>query len=66
MILSCVIRAGALGADGPETVAARFWTEDEARNLPLASWLTGVLPLIFAAPSAEAWFESPRWAPPRE
>lgn len=65
-IFSCVVRSGALQADGAETVAARFWTEDEARNLPLASWLTAVLPLLFAASSSEAWFEPPRWAPPGE
>lgn len=65
-IFSCVVRAGALEADGTETVAARFWTEDEARNLPLASWLTGVLPVLFAASSSDAWFEPPRWAPPSE
>jgi 8-oxo-dGTP pyrophosphatase MutT (NUDIX family) len=65
-IFSCVVRAGALEADGKETVAARYWTEDEARNLPLASWLTAVLPLLFAASSSEAWFEPPRWTPPGE
>jgi 8-oxo-dGTP pyrophosphatase MutT (NUDIX family) len=65
-IFSCVVRAGALEADGTETMAARFWTEDEARNLPLASWLTAVLPLLFAASPSETWFERPRWAPPSE
>ena len=65
-IFSCVVRGGALAADGTETIAARFWTADEARNLPLASWLTGVLPLLFTASASEAWFEPPRWAPPND
>jgi hypothetical protein len=65
-IFSCVVRAGSLEADGIETLGARFWTEEEARNLPLASWLTAVLPLLFGPSSSEAWFEPPRWAPPSE
>jgi 8-oxo-dGTP pyrophosphatase MutT (NUDIX family) len=65
-IFSCVVRGGALEADGVEAVAARFWTEEEARNLPLASWLTAVLPLLFAASSSEARFQPPRWVPPSE
>jgi 8-oxo-dGTP diphosphatase len=65
-MFSCVVRSGALKADGNETVAARYWTAAEASRLPLASWLTRVLPLLFRASSSEPWFEPARWAPPPE
>ena len=64
MPMSAILRE--LQADRTETVAARFWAEDEARNLPLASWLTAVLPMFFGASSSEAPFEPTRRAPPTE
>jgi hypothetical protein len=64
-IFSCVVRSGVLQADGRETTDARYWAAEEARKLPLAAWLTRVLPLLFGSPRRDAWFEPPRWAPPR-
>jgi 8-oxo-dGTP pyrophosphatase MutT (NUDIX family) len=63
-IFSCVARSGTLIADGTETIAARYWTADEMRALPLASWLRPVMPVLFAAALDETWFEAPRWTPP--
>jgi 8-oxo-dGTP diphosphatase len=62
-IFSCVVRSGVLQADGQETTAARYWTVEEARKVPLAEWLTPVLPLLFDSPPRDAWFEPPRWVP---
>jgi 8-oxo-dGTP diphosphatase len=63
---SCVVRSGVLRADDRETVAVRYWTAEEARALPLASWLAAILPVLFAPLTEAAWFEPPRWMPPAD
>ena len=61
-IFECAVESGTLRADGEETTDARFWTYDEATRLPLAPWLTSVLPRLFAS-ATDAWFEAPTWRP---
>lgn len=62
-IFSCVVSSGALRADGDETLAARYWSAADAADLPLASWLGPMLPLLFERSASKAWFEPPRWVP---
>jgi 8-oxo-dGTP pyrophosphatase MutT (NUDIX family) len=63
-LFSCAVRSGVLAPDGEETVAARYWTAEEARVLPLAPWLPPLLPVLVAPPSSDTWFEPACWAPP--
>ena len=62
-IFECSIESGTLRADGEETIAAQYWTQDDARKLRLAPWLVRLLPRLFET-STEAWFERASWRPP--
>jgi 8-oxo-dGTP pyrophosphatase MutT (NUDIX family) len=58
----CVVESGEPRADGDETPAVSFWTHREAVGLPLAPWLTKVLPRLYDAAS-DPWFEPSTWRP---
>jgi ADP-ribose pyrophosphatase YjhB (NUDIX family) len=58
----CEIESGSLRPDRDETAAARFWTYEEARELPLSPWLHRVLPRLFDR-STDTWFEAAVWTP---
>ena len=49
--------------NGDETVAVRYFTLDEARQLPMSPWLIDVLPRLYE-PASVPWFESTAWRPP--
>lgn len=57
-MFECSIVSGELRPDGEETVAARFFTLDEARGLRLSPWLVHVLPRLYDSTSVP-WFEPP-------
>ena len=63
IIFECSIESGTLRADEDETIAAQFWTKDDASKLRLAPWLVPLLPRLFET-STEAWFERAIWQPP--
>jgi 8-oxo-dGTP pyrophosphatase MutT (NUDIX family) len=54
---------GTARPDGDETTAVAYWTEAEARALPLAPWLRALLALVYAGPAGAA-FAPPTWTPP--
>jgi ADP-ribose pyrophosphatase YjhB (NUDIX family) len=58
----CAVAGGAPRPDGEETVEVRYWSEAEARGLPLAPWLRALLPLVYAGPRGEQ-FAPASWAP---
>ncbi|MDB4877921.1 MAG: putative NUDIX-like hydrolase [Gemmatimonadetes bacterium] len=62
IMFECEVVSGELRADGDETQAARFVSLDEAAGLPLAPWLTDVLPRLFERRAAP-WFEPATWRP---
>ena len=62
-MFDCDIVSGELRPDGDETTAVRFFTFDEARDLPLSPWLPEVLPRLYDLASP-GWFEPTEWRPP--
>ena len=61
--MGCTIEGGALRPDQDETIDARFWSESEARTLPLAPWLSAHLSTVYAG-AAGPGFEVSTWRPP--
>ncbi len=61
-IFDCDVESGGLRADGDEVEAARFCTYAEALKLPIAGWLTNILPRLFEQ-EASAWFQPACWRP---
>jgi 8-oxo-dGTP pyrophosphatase MutT (NUDIX family) len=63
IMFECEIESGEPRPDGDETVAVRYFTLDEARQLPMSPWLIDVLPRLYE-PASVPWFESTAWRPP--
>jgi 8-oxo-dGTP diphosphatase len=59
----CAVAGGSPRADMDETLEARFWSEREAGELPLAGWLRPVLAEVFSRRGVTV-FHPPRWTPP--
>ena len=55
-MFECEIVSGTVRPDGDEISDVRFWSQTEAGELPLASWLRGILSRLFEQRSAP-WFE---------
>lgn len=62
--IGCSIEGGALQPDQDETIDARFWSQTEARTLPLAPWLSAHLSMVYAGAQGPG-FEAPTWRPPK-
>ena len=60
--IGCSIAGGAASPDHDETVEVRYWSEDEARNLPLAPWLSAHLSMVYSGPRTPG-FEPATWRP---
>ena len=61
-MFECRVVSGEIKPDGDEILVARFWTTDEALELPLSPWLTRMIARLYERKS-EAWFEEPTWQP---
>lgn len=61
-MFDCSIESGEPRPDGDEVTSVRFFTLDEARQLPLSPWLVRVLPRLFDVTSPP-WFEHSAWSP---
>ena len=60
--IGCTIAAGTARPDHDETVDVRFWSESEARSLPLAPWLRAHLSMVYAGAKSPG-FEPATWHP---
>jgi 8-oxo-dGTP diphosphatase len=61
-MFDCEIESGELRPDGDETMAVRFFTLDETRELRVAPWLADILPRLYDVRSSP-WFEATNWRP---
>ncbi len=61
-MFECAVESGDLRPDGEETQAVRYWTLAEAQRLPLAPWLSNLLPRLFQH-NDTSWFEAPSRRP---
>jgi 8-oxo-dGTP pyrophosphatase MutT (NUDIX family) len=59
-VFTCTVTGGRLRDASDETEGARFFSEAEARQLPLSPWLRSVLPRVYAEDVA---FDPPTWTP---
>jgi ADP-ribose pyrophosphatase YjhB (NUDIX family) len=59
------IIGGSARPDGDETDAVSYWSERDARELPLAAWLRSMLDLVYAGARGET-FAPPTWHPPEQ
>lgn len=62
IVFECVILRGEPRPDGDETMEVRYWSADEAADLPLAGWLRTMIGTFFSRPSS-AHFHAPSWRP---
>jgi 8-oxo-dGTP pyrophosphatase MutT (NUDIX family) len=53
--IGCTRIAGELRPDQDETVAAKFFSQEEASRLPLAPWLRSHLDVVYAGPAGAAF-----------
>jgi 8-oxo-dGTP pyrophosphatase MutT (NUDIX family) len=62
ILFDCEIESGEPRPDGDETVAVRFFTLEEARQVPVSPWLSEVLQHLYNT-SLAPWFEPTDWRP---
>lgn len=63
--LGCSPVSGTPRPDDDETVEVRYWSREDARDLPLAPWLKAHLHLVYAG-SEGSGFEPGNWRPPTD